>query len=283
MSAAGPVTGRGAATGRAAVALVVAPLLLLVGCGGSDDGAGASTTSAEPTTAAAGAVTGAITVSAAASLTDVFTAIGDAFTLANPDAEVAFNFGSSGQLATQIVEGAPADVAAFADTAPMDALDAASLLAAPAEVFATNRLVLVTPPGNPAGITTLADLGSADAGTVSLCVATAPCGKFAGQLLASAAVTIDESRVTRGQDVRATLAAVTQGDADAAIVYVTDATAAGDAVDVVALPEADEVVASYPIAAVAAAGSPEVAEAFVAFVLGPTGRQLLDEAGFGAP
>jgi molybdate transport system substrate-binding protein len=167
-------------------------------------------------------------------LTDVFEQIGDAFVMANPDAEVTFNFGSSGQLSTQIVEGAPADVAAFADTAPMDALDDADVLAAPPEIFATNELVLVTPPGNPAGLRSLADLPGA--GIVSLCVETAPCGKFAAQLLSVARVTLDEAAVSRGQDVRSTLTAVTEGDADAAIVYVTDAAAAGDAVEVVTVP-----------------------------------------------
>jgi molybdate transport system substrate-binding protein len=260
-------------------AVALAALLAVVGCGRSDDVAGdtvAPGSSTPPDT-----VSGAVTVSAAASLTDVFAEIGDAFTAANPDAEVSFNFGSSGQLSTQIQQGAPADVAAFADTAPMDALASASLLASPAEVFATNRLVLVTPPDDPAGITDLSDL--TDAGTVALCAATAPCGTFAADLLATAGVRLDESEVTRGQDVRATLAAVTEGDADAAIVYVTDATAAGDAVRVVELPEADEIVATYPIAALAAAADPEVAAAFVTFVLGPTGQELLGDAGFGPP
>jgi molybdate transport system substrate-binding protein len=270
------MSGIGAVAPRRAAALAALSLLVLTGCGTSDDAADTPTT-----VPAADRPSGEVTVSAAASLTGVFTAIGDEFTGENPDAEVSFNFGSSGQLATQIQEGAPADVVAVADTAPMDLLDGEGLLAAPPEVFATNRLVLVTPPGNPAGIESVADL--VGAGTVSLCAGTAPCGKFAAQLLAGAGVTLDESTVTRGQDVTATLAAVTQGDADAAIVYVTDAVAAGAAVDVVRVPEADEIVATYPIAVVAEAGAPEVAQAFVEFVLGPTGQELLGAAGFGPP
>ncbi len=107
-------------------------------------------------------------MSAAASLTEAFTTIKDDFVDANPGATVTINFGSSGTLATQITEGAPADVAAFADQAPMTTLDDAGLLAAPAQVFARNQLVIVTQPGNPKGITSLADL--ATVGTVSLCV-----------------------------------------------------------------------------------------------------------------
>ena len=272
-------TGR-VATGRirSLLLLAVLPAVLMSGCGGDDASNDASSTDAPPVDP--GAV-GEVTVSAAASLTDVFEQIGDAFVMANPDAEVTFNFGSSGQLSTQIVEGAPADVAAFADTAPMDALDDADVLAAPPEIFATNELVLVTPPGNPAGLRSLADLPGA--GIVSLCVETAPCGKFASQLLSVARVTLDEAAVSRGQDVRSTLTAVTEGDADAAIVYVTDAAAAGDAVEVVTVPEAADVVATYPIAALAAAAAPEVARSFVDFVLGEEGQRLLSEAGFGPP
>jgi molybdate transport system substrate-binding protein len=250
--------------------------VLLVG------GCSSEATSDGPTTAVTtSTLEGDITVSAAASLTDVFEAVGDAFVDRHPATSVEFNFGSSGQLATQIVDGAPADVAAFADTTPMQVLEDAGLLAAPAEVFATNELVLVTPPGNPAGIGSLADL--AGASTVSLCVATAPCGRFAEQLLSQGGITIEESSVTRGQDVRATLAAVTEGDADAAIVYLSDAEAVGSRVEVVDIPEAVAIVASYPIAVLADSDAVDVAESFLAFVRSDDGQVLLSEAGFGPP
>ena len=198
-----------------------------------------------------------------------------------PDAHVTLNFGSSGALSTQILNGAPADVTAFADTAPMNALAKADLLAAPPEVFARNRLVIVTEPGNPNGIDSLADL--ATAGTVSLCVDTAPCGKFADRILADVGVTIPTSNITRGTDVRSTLTAVTEGDAVAAIVYVSDATTAADRVDTVAIPEAHDVTADYPIAALGATSSPALARAFEAFVLSEQGRSVLEDAGFLAP
>jgi molybdate transport system substrate-binding protein len=194
---------------------------------------------------------------------------------------VEFNFGSSGQLAAQITEGAPADAVAFADTEPMQILDDAGRLAAPAELFATNELVLVTPPGNPAGITSLADL--AGASTVSLCVATAPCGTFAEQLLSQGGVTVEESSVTRGQDVRATLAAVTEGDADAAIVYLSDALAVGSRVEVIDVPEAPAIVVSYPIAVLTDSGAGDAAAAFAEFVVSDDAQALLRDAGFGPP
>lgn len=200
---------------------------------------------------------------------------------ANPGVDVTLNFGSSGALSTQILNGAPADVAAFADTAPMNALADADLLAAPPKVFARNRLVIVTEPGNPNGIDSLADL--ATAGTVSLCVDTAPCGKFADRILADAGVTIPTSNITRGTDVRSTLTAVTEGDAVAAIVYVSDATTAADRVDTVAIPEAHDVTADYPIATLGATSSPALARAFEAYVLSERGRSVLEDAGFLAP
>ena len=257
---------------RAAVALlaVFVALALIAGCSSDSDGSAPTTTNAS-----AGAskdtdtsgVSGSIVVSAAASLTDAFTTIRDRFVAANPDAHVTLNFGSSGALSTQILNGAPADVTAFADTPP--------------EVFARNRLVIVTEPGNPNGIDSLADL--ATAGTISLCVDTAPCGKFADRILADAGVTIPTSNITRGTDVRSTLSAVTEGDAVAAIVYVTDAKAAGDRIDTVAIPEAHDVTADYPIAALGATSSPALARAFEAFVLSEQGRSVLEDAGFLAP
>jgi molybdate transport system substrate-binding protein len=257
------------------LAALAALALVVAGCGSNDESA--STTTA---TTQAG-VTGELTVSAAASLTEAFTTIQADFAQDNPDAEVTFNFGSSGSLSTQVQEGAPADVVAFADTTPMSALADADLLLGEARIFARNQLVIVTKPGNPTGISSLADL--ADAGIVSLCVDTAPCGRFADQVLADAGVTIPVTRINRGSDVKSTLTAVTEGDAVAGIVYVTDATAAGDRVDTVEIPEARNVIADYPIAVVASSGSTALAEAFVAHVLSEEGRAVLADAGFLAP
>lgn len=254
------------------IAVLVALAVVITGCSPDDDTASSTT---EPT------LSGTITVSAAASLTEAFTTIEDDVEAANPDAEITINFGSSGALSTQIQEGAPADVAAFADTTPMDALEDADLLAAAPRIFARNQLVIVTKPGNPDGITGLADL--ATVGTVSLCVDTAPCGRFADQILASAGVTVPETGITRGTDARSTLTAVSDGDAVAGIVYVTDAAAVADLVDTVEIPEADDVVASYPIAIVETTTDRELAEAFQDHVLSAAGQAVLAKAGFLAP
>jgi len=248
------------------------------GCSSSKQ---ADTATTGTTVSSAAPVTGTITVSAAASLTGAFGTIKDDFVKANPGATVTINFGSSGTLETQIESGAPADVAAFADEATMKKLSDKQLLAAPAQIFATNQLVIVTKPGNPKGIKTLADL--ATAGTISLCADTAPCGKYASQILQGAGVTIPTSSVTQGQDVKTTLAAVTDGDAVAGIVYVTDARAAGAKVDTVEIPTAQNAVAKYPIAVLKATTSSALADAFMAYVLGPEGQAVLKAAGFQAP
>lgn len=224
-------------------------------------------------------VTGSITVSAASSLTDVFTTIGDRFMRANPGTTVTFNFGSSTALATQIRQGAPVDTLAAADPATISALSADGLVAGSPTSIAGNRLVIVTKPGNPRGIRSVADL--ADAGTVALCAASAPCGEYSAQVLARAGVTIPETSVTRGVDARATTGAVASGDADAAIVYATDARAAGDAVASVAIPRGQNVRAVYQMVTLRGAKVPAVSSAFIAYVLRPDGgRSVLRRAGF---
>ncbi len=260
------------------LALVIALGLVTAACGDDprDEGASSSTTSSTQAQ-----ITGDITVSAAASLKEAFATIAADFEAANPGTTVTINFGSSGDLTTQIQSGAPADVAAFAAESNTRTLADAGLLDGDYELFATNSLVIVTKPGNPAGVKSLADL--ATVGTVSLCADTAPCGKYADQILASSSVTIPADRITRGQDVRATLAAVSEGDADAGIVYVTDAAAVGDAVATVDIPTAENAVARYPIGVVTATTNPATAWAFATFVLGPEAQGVLEAAGFGAP
>ncbi|CAN5514917.1 molybdate ABC transporter substrate-binding protein [soil metagenome] len=263
------------------IAVLAALAFVVSGCSSDSDDTAASTTTAKATTTTEKSVSGTIVVSAAASLTGAFTTIKDDFVTANPDASITINFGSSGALATQIQEGAPADVAAFADTTPMTTLEDAGLLAAAPEIFARNQLIIVTKPGNPAGIKTLADL--ATAGTISLCVDTAPCGKFGNQILATAGVTIPEGSISRGTDVKSTLTAVSEGDAVAGIVYVTDAESVDDQVANVDIHEAENVIASYPIAVVEATANSELADAFQAYVLSDDGQAVLKEAGFLAP
>jgi molybdate transport system substrate-binding protein len=253
------------------LALFAVSMLLAAGCG--SDGS--------PSTTSASALEGTIIVSAAASLRDAFDRIGDDFSAANPDVGMTFSFDSSSTLSTQIIEGAPADVYASADEANMTRLTDERLITGDPAVFARNELVIVTVPGNPEAIATLADL--ADVGVVALCGEDVPCGRYAGDALRNAGVRIDESSVTRGQNVTATLTAVAQGDAAAGIVYATDAVAAGDTVEAVPIPADANVIATYPIGALGASGDPEVAEAFVAHVLGEEGQAVLAEFGFLPP
>lgn len=257
---------------RVLVGLAVVTVLGVAGCRSAAD------VGAPATPAATAAVSGSITVSAASSLTDVFTTIARGFSRVHPGARVTLNFGSSSVLATQIEQGAPADTLAAADPEAMDALVAADLVAGSPTVFARNRLTIVTKVGNPKGIRSVADL--ADAGTVSLCASTAPCGKYTARVLVNAGVTIPESAVTRGTDARSTIAAVISGDADAAIVYVTDANAAGRAVTTVPIALRAEVVAEYPIATLASSGAPAVSAAFIEYVRSPRGQSVLRAAGF---
>lgn len=251
--------------------------LVATGCGDDDSGSDATTT----TTRAASTLTGSITVSDAASLTEAFDQIGADFMQANPDVSVTFNPGSSATLATQIEGGAPADVFASADEANMDRPVSGGLVDGDPVVFARNRLVIVTKPGNPEGVETLADLAALD--VVSLCGDAVPCGKYAAQVLQTAGVTIPETNVTRGHDVKTTLAAVTTGDAGAAIVYMTDARTAGDAVASVTIPFAKNTIAVYPIAVMRQSADKKVAEAFVDYVLSDAGQATLKSFGFRPP
>jgi molybdate transport system substrate-binding protein len=246
--------------------------------GASAEAASAGSGAAAP---AAAKPSGSITVSAAASLTEAFTTIGKDFQKKYKGTTVTFNFGSSGALELQIEQGAPADVFASADTANMDKLTTAGKVTPPAPIFARNRLVTVTKKGNPDKVKTIQDL--ANVPTLSLCALTVPCGKYAAQMFQTAGITIPESKVTRGQDVKTTLAAVSPGDADAAIVYVSDALTAGKTVSSVKIPDAQNVIAVYPISALEATSNSATANAFVKYVLSKPAQAVLKEDGFMPP
>jgi molybdate transport system substrate-binding protein len=240
--------------------------LFLAGCG--DDTSGASTGDE-------------VTVFAATSLTGAFSEIGEAFEAANPSMKVTFNFAASSALAQQVLDGGGADVFASADEANLAKL-ADAKLTRPSAVFARNRLVTVAKRGNPRKIRTLADLATTE-GVVSLCGLAAPCGAYAAEALRHAGVDLAESRVTRGQNAAVTLTAVTQGDAVAAIVYATDAQAAGALVTTVAIPDAHNVIARYPIAVLRATPNASAARAFVAYVRSDAGQRVLARFGFLSP
>jgi molybdate transport system substrate-binding protein len=225
--------------------------------------------------------TGTITVSAAASLTEAFTKMGADFQKANPGTTVAFNFAASSALVTQIQGGAPADVFASADGTNMQKLVSGGQVTAEPTVFAANALTIVVKPGNPKKIKSLADL--ARVGTISLCADTVPCGKYAQQALAQAGVSIPADKTTKGADVKGTLAAVSTGDADAAIVYTTDAKAAGATVQAVKIPAWLNVYAIYPLAPLASSSNQALAKAWVQYTVSPAGQKTLQSYGFLPP
>jgi molybdate transport system substrate-binding protein len=225
-------------------------------------------------------VTGDIVVFAAASLTDSFTRIGTDFEAANPGSKVTFNFAASSALATQINEGAPADVFASASPATMKTVtDAGNAEGTPA-VFVRNQLVIAVAKGNPKGIAGLADLSQPDI-KVALCAEQVPCGAAAKRALDTAGVTV--TPVTLEQDVRATLSKLTLGEVDAALVYRTDAKVAAADLDGVEFPESASSINDYPIAVLTNAPNQPGAVAFVAFVSSAPAKAVLTVAGFQAP
>jgi molybdate transport system substrate-binding protein len=258
-----------------AAAAVVGVVALLAACGdgsGDDDGAAAASDS--------GGLDGSITVFAAASLTDAFDQVGSAFEDANPGVSVDFSYDGSSSLRDQILAGAPADVFASANTSTMDAVADGDGLDGDPETFVTNELEIAVPAGNEAGVDGLDDFGD-DSLLIGLCAEEVPCGEFGRQALANAGVT--PAPDTNEPDVRSLLDKVESGDLDAGIVYVTDVQAAGDRVDGIEIPDDDNVVAEYPIATLAESGNPDVAQAFVDFVLSGDGQEILGSYGFGPP
>jgi molybdate transport system substrate-binding protein len=251
-------------TVRRALAVLAVTWLALSGCG---DAGPAGT--AGPS--------GAVTVFAAASLTETFTRLGKDFEATGDGVTVTFNFAGSSALAQQIDQGAPADVFASASPTNLKQVADAGGVDGEATVFARNVLQIVVPRGNPAGVRGLADFGRSEL-TIALCAEQVPCGAAAGRALDAAGVTAAPD--TLEQDVRATLAKVTLGEVDAALVYRTDVSAAGDAVEGIDFPESAQAVNEYPIAVLAGSRNKEAARAFVEYVLGPEGRRVLREAGF---
>ncbi|MFC7341246.1 molybdate ABC transporter substrate-binding protein [Saccharopolyspora griseoalba] len=217
-----------------------------------------------------------LTVLAAASLTESFDEIGRKFHAEHPEVEVKFDYQGSSTLAEQIRQGRPADVFASADAKNVDKVrDQVS----PPRTFATNRLTIAVPRGNPARITSLADLARAQ--DVVVCAPQVPCGSAAREVAAAGGVRLHPA--SEENDVKSVLRKVAAGEADAGLVYVTDAVAAGGRVEAVDFPEAEQARNTYPIASINSAPHPERARAFVEFVRGPVGRQVLAEHGFGVP
>jgi molybdate transport system substrate-binding protein len=219
----------------------------------------------------------AVTVFAASSLTDAFTELGDAFTQANPDADLTFSFASSSDLARQVIEGAPGDVYASADLANMAKVTDAGAVAGEPTVFATNSAEIIVGPGNPLGITGLGDLATRDL-VVVVCAPEVPCGTYAAEIFDRAGVTVTPDSLE--DNVKAVVTKVTLGEADAGVVYVTDVEAAGEAASGVEIPADVNVVADYPIVAVS---DNPVARAFIDFVMSTAGQDILASYRFAPP
>lgn len=221
-----------------------------------------------------------LTVFAAASLQSTFTELGVRFETDHPATTVTFNFAGSAALVAQLSQGAPADVFASADTDNMTKVVDAGLTSGQSLDFATNTLTIVTKPGNPKEIGSFADLAR-PGNQVVVCAPQVPCGSATAKLERATGVTLapvsEESAVT---DV---LGKVTSGQADAGMVYVTDAAGAGDRVNAIPIPEAADAANTYPIVVLEDSADPDAAQQFVEFVTGPVGQQVLSAAGFAAP
>ena len=216
-----------------------------------------------------------LNVYAAASLTETFGELEKTFEAANPEVDVRFNFAGSQDLVTQLGEGADVDVLATANESTMKkAADAGQV--DEQTIFVTNTLTLITTPGNPAGITGLDS--SLDGAKLVICAPEVPCGKLTKTLTDKLGVTLNP--VSEEQAVTDVRGKVSSGQADAGIVYKTDALAEGDAVETVAIQGADEAVNKYPIALVSASTKKDLGQKWIDLVLSADGQKILENAGF---
>jgi molybdate transport system substrate-binding protein len=239
--------------------------VLLAACGGGGD---ADTSG--------GALRGEVLVSAATSLSEAFADVEEAFEADNPEVDVILNLAASSALREQIMEGAPVDVFASANTANMDRVTDAGEVHE-STIFARNSLQIAVPAGNPGSLTGLEDFAD-ELLLIGLCAEHVPCGDFARLALANAGVmpSID----TDEPDVKALLTKIEAGELDAGIVYITDVLSAGSAVQGVDIPPAVNVAADYPIAVLTNAPNPGAATAFVRFVLSEEGQGIMKTNGF---
>lgn len=228
-----------------------------------------------------------LTVYAAASLTDAFTEIGNAFETSHPGVSITFNFGGSQNLRTQIEQGAPADIFASANTKEMDTLVTGKFVNADApKVFLTNQLILVLPKNNPAGIKTLEDLSQPGIKLV-LAAEEVPAGKYARQILENLNASYGSDYknkvlanvVSNEDNIKQAVTKVQLGEADASIVYVSDAVAVPE-LQKIEIPADMNVIAEYPIASLAKSTNAELANQFIQYVLSNEGQATLKKWGF---
>ncbi|MFC0600931.1 molybdate ABC transporter substrate-binding protein [Streptomyces palmae] len=253
---------------RAATAVLAAALLapLAAGCGSGED------------TADGGAGSRVrLTVLAASSLSDVFKTAGAAYEKEHPGTKVAFSFAGSQELAAQVRNGAPADALVTADEKTMDGLGADT---GKPTVIARNRLVIAVGEGNPEKVRGLGDLAE-DGLAVVLAAPEVPVGRYSRQILDKQGIRVKP--VSEEPNVRAVLSKVELGEADAGLVYATDADSVPGKVDAVAIPDAQNAVASYPAAALKDSPHGAEAQAFVNWLSGPKAQKILRAAGFQQP
>jgi molybdate transport system substrate-binding protein len=256
---------------RTAALIAAATLLGAAACSSSGSSGGRS-----PAAAPSSGLSGSIVVFAASSLKEAFGTLGDQFTKAHPGAHISFNLDASSTLAEGIQQGQKADVFASASTKNMDTVVSAGDADKPTN-FAVNTMEIATPPGNPAHITGVADLAKSGV-KVALCDPAVPCGATAQQVFENAKITVHPT--ASEQDVKSTLAVVETKEVDAGMVYVTDVHAAGSKVHGVAIPGSVNATTTYPIAVVKNTGNRALAQAWVDYVLSPTGQKVLQEDGF---
>jgi molybdate transport system substrate-binding protein len=239
---------------------------------------------------AASAVSGQITVFAAASLTDAFEAVATAFEAANPGTTIVYNFAGSQQLAAQINEGAPADLFASANTAQMQvAIDGGQIRADSQQTFARNVLVVIMPSDNPGDLRTLQDLATPGL-RIIFADAAVPVGQYSRDFLSKAsaqpefgadfAPQVLANVVSFEENVRSVLTKIVLGEGDAGIVYTTDAALEAANLQQILIPDELNTIANYPIAPITTSENPALAQAFIAFVLSPAGQAILAQYGF---
>lgn len=223
--------------------------------------------------------TAELVVYAASSLSDTYTTLGKSFEATHPGITVKFSFDGSSTLVDQLKQGAPADVFASADRPNMDKATGAKLMSGTPDLFATNTLTIIVPKGNPAGVTGLDS--SLDGKKLVVCADGVPCGTATSKLAKLLGVTLTPvSQETKVTDVRAK---VESGQADAGVVYVTDAKASGSKVDTITIKNADQVKNEYLVGVVAASKNSDLANQFVTLVTGSEGQKVLTDAGFTLP
>ncbi|GGV46289.1 molybdate-binding protein [Streptomyces longisporoflavus] len=272
MSPALSPAGRRTAGRRTAAAVLTAALLVpLAACGNDDEGDGAGKAAGDSAQKAD------LTVLAASSLTDVFKTAGAAYEKENPGTKVNFSFAGSQELAAQVKQGAPADALVTADTKTMDGLR--SDTGAPS-VIAKNRLVIAVGEGNPKKVAELKDLSDSKLKVV-LAAPEVPVGRYSKQILDDQK--IDVRPVSQEPNVRAVLSKVELGEADAGLVYKTDAATATEKVDAVRIPDGENAIAEYPAATLKTSEHADAAAAFVKWLSTPAAQKILKNAGFEKP